>query len=557
MVPDALKSRSHWAERIVTGCAVLDGRVCPAGRHACGVSNRKGSNRAVLWDLIKRSMSVAGTVLLAGCSVTPYVLTPDDVRARMTRDLRALSAMDEPVTHPIDLYEAVARALKYNLDAKVKAMQVQLAHQQLEVAHYSLLPQVSANAGFDGRNNYSGGSAKSLLDGRPVLEPFTSADKNIVSGNLALSWDVLDFGLSYVRAQQAADNVMVAEEERRRIAVRLVQEVRGAYWRAVSAERVLQRVQFLDESVAKALDSTQQITDRKLQSPLVPLNYRRDLLNAQREVQRLFRELSAARTQLASLMGLPPGTSYELVVPPRAAAASVRALNPDELEEKALLNRPELRAIDYQKRINAKEARAVLLELFPSLKLSAGGYYTSNSFFFNQNWLGYASQMSWNVLSAFRTPAKLKAVEAQRAVLESQSLAMTMAIITEVHVGAAQFLHAQQEYHNAWQYHATQAAIAAQTKNLWLTNSANDLVLIRERVNEILADVRLDSAHAGKEAALATVLASVGQDALPAGINGQSVVQLAEALRTEWDGSVHLVSDRGGRHDPHAMSLAH
>jgi hypothetical protein len=123
--------------------------------------------------------------------------------------------------------------------------------------------------------------------------------------------------------KQAADNVMIAEEERRRIAVRLVQDVRSAYWRAVSAERVLYRVKFLDESVNKALERAQQIVDKKLQTPLTPLNYRRDLLNIQREVQRLYRELSTARVQLASMMGLPPGTEYDLAVPQRASTVPV------------------------------------------------------------------------------------------------------------------------------------------------------------------------------------------------------------------------------------------
>ncbi len=69
------------------------------------------------------------------------------------------------------------RALKYNLDMKVKAIQVQLAHQQLNIAHYSLLPQVSANAGFNGRDNLSGGVGQSLVTGRQAVEPFTPSEK--------------------------------------------------------------------------------------------------------------------------------------------------------------------------------------------------------------------------------------------------------------------------------------------------------------------------------------------------------------------------------------------
>lgn len=514
------------------------------------------NHRAVRSVWVKQTVLLMCVLMMTGCLVQPYVLTNDDVRARVTKDMKALTAIDEPVTGPIDLYEATARALKYNLDAKVKAMQAQLAHQQLNVAHYTLLPQVSANAGFDGRNNYSGGGAQSLLTGRPVIEPFTSSEKNVTSGNLALSWDVLDFGLSFVRAQQAADNVMIAEEEKRRIAVRLVQDVRSAYWRAVSAERVLHRVQFLDESVAKALESAQQIVDKKLQTPLTPLNYRRDLLNIQREVQRLYRELSTARTQLASMMGLPPGTAYELTVPVRTGTVPLVNLDTESMEKQALMFRAELRSIDYQKRISAKEARAVFLELFPSLKLNFGGYYNSNSFLLYQNWLGYASQASWNLLSAFRTPAKMKAVEAHREVLESQSLALTMAILTEVHVGAVQFVHAKQEFQNARQYHETQSAIAEHTRSLWLTHSTTDLTLIKERVNDVLAEVRLDSAQSGVETAYATLMASLGEDAVPAGLGGQSVAELANVLKKLWEPTGPRTASLDKRLEIHATSLA-
>jgi multidrug efflux system outer membrane protein len=504
---------------------------------------------------------IAGLSMITGCMVKPYELTREEVRDRVANDLHAVSAVQEPVLGPIGLYEALARALKYNLDAKVKAMQAQLAHQQLNVAHYSLLPQISANAGFDGRDKFTGGVGRSLVSGRQAVEPFTSSEKNVFSGNLALSWDVLDFGLSFVRAQQAADNVMIAEEERRRIAVRLVQEVRNAYWRAVSAERLVHRVQFLDESVSKALDSAQHIVDKNLQSPLTPLNYRRDLLNTQREVRRLYRELSTARTQLSSLMGLPPGTFFELAVPMKTGDVPLVTLDTESMEKRALLFRAELRSLDYQKRINAKEARAVFLELFPSLKLTFGGYYNSNSFLLYQNWLGYAAQVSYNLISAFRVPAKLKAIEAHRQVLDAQSMALTLAILTEVHVGAVQFTFAKQEYQDARNYQETQTAIAEHTKKLWLTHSTNDLTLIREQVSDVLAEVRLDSAQSGVEAAYATLMASLGEDVVPAGIGGQDLAGLADELRKLWEPSAQRAADTNTvdlqrRQEPHAVSLA-
>ncbi|GKS64180.1 hypothetical protein YTPLAS72_14840 [Nitrospira sp.] len=502
-------------------------------------------------------VALSGALLgLSGCLIKPHALSKEEVVARAVKDFQAISSIEEPVMGPIDIYEAVARTLKYNLDAKVKAIQVQLAHQQLNIAHYSLLPQASANAGFDGRNNFSGGVGRSLVTGRQAVEPFTSSEKNIYSGNLALSWDVLDFGLSFVRAQQAADNVMIAEEEKRRIAVRLVQEVRSAYWKAVSAERVLPRIQFLNDSVAKALASSQQIVDRKLQAPLTPLNYQRDLLNVQREVRRLYRELSTAKTQLASMMGLPPGTLFDLVMPPQETAVPASNFDTQKMEERALLLRPELRTIDYKKRINAKEAKAVFLELFPSLKLSFGGYYNSNSFLLYQNWLTYAAQVSWNLLSVFRTPAKLKAIDAHGQMLDAQSLALSLSILTEVHVSAVQFVQAREEYQEARTYQRAQAEIVKQTKNLWLTRSATDLTLIRERVHDVAAAVRLDAARSGLETAYATMLASQGEETLPVSVGEQSVAQLAETIKAYWESSKLTMSDAERGAGAHATLVA-
>ena len=498
---------------------------------AWSVSDLLGSSGMMVYQV----GCVVAALLVTGCMVTPSPVTKEEIQGRVSQDLRAILQEQEPIEKPIDFYEATARALRYNLDAKVKAMQAALAHQQLNVAHYQLLPQVAVNAGFDGRNNFAGGGAQSLLDGRPILEPFTSMDKNVFSGNLSLSWDVLDFGLSYIRAKQAGDNMLIAEEERRRIAVRLLQDVRNAFWRAVSAERLLPQVRQLDSMVEKALSQSQAIVDRKLQAPLTPLNYRRDMLNIQREAQKLIRELSTAKIQLASLMGLPPGVQFEVRQPSRHASPLLDNLDAESLEQQALTFRPELRAIDYQKRINAKEAKATLLELFPSMKLQFGGYYNSNSFFLYQNWLNYAAQVSWNLMGVFRVPAKYKAIEAQRAVLDAQSLALTMTVLTEVHVGAAQFILAKDELGNARTYQETQRAIVEHTHSLWITNSTNDLVLLREKVNQILAEVRLDVAQAGVETAYATLRSAVGEEEVPPSGPEQTLSGLADSLRQLWE----------------------
>ena len=480
-------------------------------------------------------IGVGMAFLVAGCVVTPVPLTPEDLEQRVQDDLSKLSQYQEPVSRPITLYEAMARALRFNLEARVQGLKKMVAHRQLDLAHYDLLPKLVADAGYSGRNNFSGASSRSLNTGRESLEASTSAEKSIYTSNLTLSWDVLDFGLSYVRAQQASNDVLIAEEDKRRTANRVIQEVRSAFWKALGAERVLGRLSFLDDWVNHALSESQIIRARALETPLTSLQYERELLQAQQEIQQLHQDLSVSRIELAELMNLGPGEPYELVRPERTLPASKVKENLEELEQQALLNRPELRTVDYQKRINSKETRVALLELMPSLNANFGGNWDSNSFLFNQNWLSYGAKISWNLMNAFRYPARLKVIDAQKEVLDMQSLALTMTIMTQVHVAVAQYEAALEEVKLSKRYFDTQMKIAAHVHQSWSLNRLSEHMVIREKVQGLLAELRYEMALAKLEMAYANLLSAIGEDPFPVNISDEEVEKLTQELQQRWE----------------------
>jgi len=125
-------------------------------RHSI-MERTRGGVRPVLLVLLTIS-AVSGE---HGCAVKPIPLTPDEVESRVKEDRAVLTKDQEPLTGPVDLYGAMARALKYNLDARVELMHKMLAQTQLDLSHYAMLPRLAANAGFDGRNNFPGGVAQS------------------------------------------------------------------------------------------------------------------------------------------------------------------------------------------------------------------------------------------------------------------------------------------------------------------------------------------------------------------------------------------------------------
>ena len=92
-----------------------------------------------------------------------------------------------------------------------------MSETQFDLSKYELLPQLVAKTGYNSRDKFSGSSSRSLLTGNQSLQSSTSSDRDIFTNDLSLTWNVLDFGLSYIRAKQSADHVLIAEEEKRKV----------------------------------------------------------------------------------------------------------------------------------------------------------------------------------------------------------------------------------------------------------------------------------------------------------------------------------------------------
>ena len=120
----------------------------------------------------------AAVLLLAGCAVQPKPLTDAERRAEAQTDLKSMFADQEPLDHALSLPEAYLRAVKYNLDRRVKLMEEAVAVDGLGVANMDMLPKLTADAGYLTRNNVLAESSTSVLTGTQSLQPSTSTDNN-------------------------------------------------------------------------------------------------------------------------------------------------------------------------------------------------------------------------------------------------------------------------------------------------------------------------------------------------------------------------------------------
>lgn len=470
--------------------------------------------------------------LVAGCSVAPQPLTQAEVQSFVNERLAQVAANNEPITGKIDLYEALARSLKFNLDHRVEMMAATLAMRELDQANMDMLPRLVANSNYFGRSNIQASSSQSVLTGRQSLEPSTSIEKNTLAADLTFGWNILDFGLSYVRAKQQADKALIAEEQRRKAAQRILEDTRTAYWRAISAERLVRDTKALEASVQQALGNARSLSATGQASPLPALVYERELISIKRELQELERSLAVARAQLAALINVPPDTPFTLEVPARPPMPRPPAMSPEDMMRTALEQRTEVRQVMYEMRINKSEADAAILAMLPGINLYGGLNADTNKFLFHNHWVAWGARASWNLMSIFTYPSKKATIAARDDLLKERTLAVMMAIMTQVHVSRARLAEYTEAYRTATELLNVQGRILRQTQAEAATDFTGEQSLIRERMNLLASRARHDIAYADLQNAHANLMASMGFDPIGADIVlTRSVAEVANDLR--------------------------
>jgi len=474
-------------------------------------------------------------LVLAGCQTPPSRVDFDQSAVELKKDLDKLIKASEPVKGPISLYEAMARALKYNLDKQIELMDEALKAKQLKVKRFDMLPSVVAGYGWNGRNNEAASRSKSLRTGNESLESSTSSEQYNTTADLTVSWDVLDFGLAYVRARQQANEASIALERRRKVINRIIEDVRTAYWRAVSADRTFKRLVAVEAMAQKALAQSAELEARRIVSPLTVLSYQRDLLQVQGEVQKLQRELTLSKIQLAALMNLPPDTSYTLVLPDRTDVVPELPGSANEMIMVALRYRPEMHESELRQSSLELEKDAAFLRRLPSVKAILGLNHDSNQFVYNNDWLSLSSRVSWNLISLFRGPAEREALDTELMVVHQRDLALTLAIMTQTHVARVRFIRLTQELNTNKRSQTVQSRITALSRNGFKARSVSQQNLVREEMNDVLAEVRYDVAYADLQNAYANLYASMGLDNFDEDINDKMGIQaIAEKLEEHW-----------------------
>jgi len=473
----------------------------------------------------------AAAFLVAGCVVQPHPITDAEIIAQAAADRQAMFAGQEPLTHPLTLQEAYARALKYNLDRRAKLMEQAVAYDGLEVGNFDLLPKLTADAGYLTRNNTEASSSRSIATGAQSLVPSTALDKNRVVADLTLSWNILDFGVSYFAARQQANRALIAEEHRRKVAQNLLQDVRAAFWRAASAQALGGKIDAAIHDADEALGRSRRVEREGLRAPLDALRYQRTLLDLLRQLESVRQKLQLAKTELAALINVPPGQDF-IVRIPAAAAMTYEPLEQSvaALEQVAMMRNPELRELSYETRISVDETHKSMLKLLPGVNLSYAGNFDSNSFLVHHWWAEGAERVSWNLLNLLSAPAVLRLGGDSEKLAELRRQAVAMAVLTKLHIAYEQYVYTGKEYKRARELSGVDQRIYAQVSNRTAADAQSVLERVAAEVYAANSELRQYETYADLQAALGRIYATLGLDPEPAHLAAFDVSTLSSAV---------------------------
>ncbi len=458
------------------------------------------------------TLALFAAVPMAGCSLTPIAIPDEEFKEQAAQRLERIAEVRTPVNGTLTLHDAIARAVNYNLDQRVEMYETALRSAELGAANAAMLPNLVANAAQTNRDSPLGSSSYNLVNNTQNFGYSTSQDQRVRTADMAFSWNILDFGLSYVRAQQSADKVLIAQENRRRVMHKLIEELRTAYWRAYTAETMRDRLHALEVRVSAALSSNRKQADDLTTSPITAITYRRELIEIRRILLDLQRDLASAKHQLAALINERPDAKFKLAPPKAGSAPGFASTKADALIAIAMEKRPELREISYRRRINGQELDAALLEMLPGIQLYAGTNADSNSYLLHEHWVSWGAKASWNVIRLFQYPARRNVIEAQDAALAQRDLALTMAIMTQIHVSLSRISVIDREKKTARAYSDTQHELLGYMRAEFKADKISEQTLLREELNDAVGRIRALLAEANLQSAYAALQAAVGID---------------------------------------------
>ena len=400
------------------------------------------------------------------------------------------------INKPLDLYMAMALALKYNYTRRVVSYEQSLM--KIGKSPVNEIPELMGQAGY--LNSPSRGDANS---------------------ELKLAWNLLDMSTVYYQTVDSQYRNNLATEQTRKVIHNLLQETRVLYWQALTAQRLSPVVDDMIEVLSLEVDElnaqSRDLAKLNQTLPSEKLILKRQYMEAIKKLSEQKRKFENAQTKLAALMGFHPAAEYKLVGKEYGNfdVPEIKSSLPD-LEWIALTNRPELKMRDF---VNLDSSLEFTIQEF---KTTSQNQYEQNPSYYNRVWGKKGQEISYHIFEDIKNPreGELEALRRQR---------MTNLVLSQVYVGWAAYMSSEEDYQINMEIANVSEDIA---EDITIKLGNRDSKSLLEAARAIEDEVKASQAYIDLQDSLGNLYAALGLDALPYYMLNEKPSKIAVTLHT-------------------------
>lgn len=397
------------------------------------------------------------------------------------------------ITKPIDMYMAMALALKYNYTRRLASYQEGLVKSNFSV---TALPTMAENLGYD--NATHSGS---------------------IPADLKVSWNLLDLSSFYYQ-NGLGNSEITAEEQSRKVTNNIMLEARTLYWKALAAQRLIPVIDDMSEYLVRVVDEINSCTNDTAKTGKAPstsiLLKKRKYLESIKQLAEIRKKFDTAQAEFAGLLGFHPSTEIKLAGSEYGnfAIPSMRA-KLSQLEWLALTNRPELRALDNN---ISKDELELVIKDFDDVDNSD---YRQDPNYYNRKWTKEANDLSMSLFEDIRHQGTgtYNSLARQR---------LTNIILNQVYLSWALYQSAIEDYYLNMGVATTSEDIAEDITTL---EGSKKAVSQLESARAIIDEANAFLSYIDVQEAIGRLYASVGMDAVPLYMLNENPSNIAVEIR--------------------------
>ncbi len=386
------------------------------------------------------------TVFIGGCSAVSVDLDSAQHEKTLHTDRAALQE-NEQISKELKLSieEALERAVHNNLDARVSALELLSAQDNITLEKIKALPSMKYTLARNGRSNSSASSSLSALTGQESLESSISSERYRNTRDVTLNWNIIDTASTLMQVRAASDRATITQERYKKVIQNIHRDVYAAYWRAIADDKARIETKKLIDSAQKYIGNIDKAAAEKLISKSNAAQRKLPYYEAISILETLQNQSGLAKIELKSLLNFPQST--HLILTSKALSKSsisqkLLKIDMETLELSALRRRPEMREAFLEKNISIRNTKEEIIRTLPGAEVFFALNRDNNKFLANDRWRSYSVNLVQSITNFLSFPDRYLIARKNEALSEARRITLSAAIIAQVNIARHGLIYA-------------------------------------------------------------------------------------------------------------------